>query len=149
MADLAALEVRMHRQIPLTRAMQARVVQCDAHGLVLSAPLTPNLNHKHTAFGGSLSTLATLSGWMLTEVLLEEAHIKAEVVIQHGETRFLRPVAHDFCAHCPRPAAQSLEHFFNSITRHGKGKLDLDSRIANTAGEAALHFSGRYVALRA
>lgn len=146
----------MHERIPLTRAMQASVRRCDEHGIVLHAPLVPNLNHKHTAFGGSLSTLATLAGWMMTEVLLDEAGIAADVVIQSGETRFLHPVEQDFSAWCPRPATETLAHFLAMLTRHGKGKLDLHASIAigtdagAQAGTAqdALHFSGRYVALR-
>ncbi len=152
----------MHSQIPLTRAMQASVRRCDEHGIVLHAPLVPNLNHKHTAFGGSLSTLATLAGWMMTEVLLEEAGIAADVVIQSGETRFVHPVEQDFSAWCPRPAAEALARFLDMLTRHGKGKLDLHASIAIDTGtgtdagiaagigtgQEALHFSGRYVALR-
>ncbi|RYD25022.1 MAG: hypothetical protein EOP86_27860, partial [Verrucomicrobiaceae bacterium] len=67
----------LHRQIPLSRAMGARVETYDGETLVLTAPAELNHNHLGTAFGGSLSALATLAGYGLLwlELGSRDSHI--------------------------------------------------------------------------
>ena len=55
----------LHDHIPITRSLGARVEHADGQSVRLWAPLAQNLNHRDTAFGGSLSSLAILSGWVL------------------------------------------------------------------------------------
>ena len=62
MDQLNQLRNVLHEEIPLTKAMGVEVNSYDGHCLVLSAPLDPNTNHKDTAFGGSLYSLAVLAG---------------------------------------------------------------------------------------
>ena len=64
----AALEKRILTDIPLARHIGVRVVEFDGSSLALGAPLAANSNHKGTAFGGSLFSLAVLAGWVTTEV---------------------------------------------------------------------------------
>lgn len=59
----ADLQAYLHRQIPLSAAMQVSVVSATLDSVVLSAPLAPNINHKYTAFGGSVSALGILAAW--------------------------------------------------------------------------------------
>jgi thioesterase domain-containing protein len=63
MGNTSEIERYLHEHIPLSQHMQVRVVSCDAHGVKLTAPLLPNINHRHTMFGGSASALAILAGW--------------------------------------------------------------------------------------
>ena len=51
----AALESYLHEHIPITRAMQVRVVEIGPEHARLTAPLAPNINHRETVFGGGLS----------------------------------------------------------------------------------------------
>ena len=54
MQDLVeALQKTLEHEIPLTQHLELRVMNYDEHGLVLKAPLAPNINHKRTAFAGS------------------------------------------------------------------------------------------------
>ncbi len=141
---LRLLERTLHEEIPLTRAMGVTVERCDAHGLVLRAPLAPNLNHKQTAFGGSLATLTTLAGWGLLHLLLHE-RAPVTVVIQESRAHYLLPVEHDLVAVCPLPAAAPLEKFRRTLARRGMARIELEAFIM--AGEAtAVRFSGWYVA---
>lgn len=61
----AELEADLHGNIPLTQAMQVRVLEIGPDSVRLGAPLSANINHHRTAFGGSLATLATLAAWSL------------------------------------------------------------------------------------
>ncbi len=45
----------------------------DDEPVVLRAPLAPNANHKGTAFGGSLYSLAVLTGWAWAHALSRDA----------------------------------------------------------------------------
>jgi thioesterase domain-containing protein len=142
---LAALETTLHREIPLTRAMGVTVVRFDAGGLTLAAPLAANLNHKRTAFGGSLAALATLAGWGLLQLLLRD-HAPTTVVIRDSTVRYLHPVTQDIEATCPPPAAPELERFLRMFERRGMARIELVATIP-AGGEEAVQFRGGYVAL--
>jgi thioesterase domain-containing protein len=141
---LAELERTLHAEIPLTRAMGVRVAHFDATGLTLRAPLEPNINHKCTAFGGSLATLATLAGWGLLQLLLRE-HPPVTVVIQESSVQYLRPVAEDIQATCAMPQAVELAKFLRNLARKGMARIELVVLIP-VGGETAVTFRGRYVA---
>jgi len=66
----------LHQHIPLSQHLGAAVEAYDGASLRLGAPLAPNLNHRSTAFGGSLSALAILSGWTLLHLNLRERAIE-------------------------------------------------------------------------
>ena len=55
----------LRTKIPITCAMDVRVEDYYGECLVLIAPMEANVNHLGTAFGGSLNTLAVLSGYGL------------------------------------------------------------------------------------
>lgn len=143
-AALDALEATLHRDIPLTRAMGVTVAGFDATGLTLRAPLAPNLNHKHTAFGGSLATLATLAGWGLLQLLLRE-HPPVTVVIQESTVSYLHPVTTDFEARCALPPPDALHRFRRMLDRRGVARIGLDVTIPS-GNEIAVRFHGQFVA---
>lgn len=135
----------LHRQIPLTRAMQVRVVSYNKEALVLSAPLAPNHNHLGTAFGGSLAALAMLAGYSLLWLELEER--AAHVVISKSEMRFLRPVTTELRASCQRPNESRMATFKEEFASQGKARISLEI-IIGTKEEPAVIFTGLYVARR-
>ncbi|WP_436054037.1 YiiD C-terminal domain-containing protein [Phenylobacterium sp. LjRoot225] len=45
----------------MSKAMQVEVIAAKTDATILRAPLEPNINHRETAFGGSVSALAILS----------------------------------------------------------------------------------------
>lgn len=144
-ARLQKLERLLHAEIPLSRAMQVRVLRFDRTGLALGAALAPNLNHKKTAFGGSLNSLATLACWGLIQLLRPEPATAMTVVIQESRVQFLKPVARDFEALCALPAAHKLEKFLHMLDRKGRARLELEASIPASSG-MALSFQGRFVA---
>ncbi len=68
---LRAIQDYLHEHIPLSKAMGVSVVEADAVGIVLSAPLEPNINHRDTVFGGSASSLAVLAAWSVVHFGLQ------------------------------------------------------------------------------
>ncbi len=145
MNSAAELERFLHEQIPLTRAMEVRVAECDDSHLVLAAPLAPNRNHLQTAFGGSLHALATLSGYSLLWCLLHQP--QAHIVIRESTIRYDRPVRGDLRAVCRSPAPEELARFQTDFMHKGRARLTLKV-VIEEAGEVAVRFRGVFVALR-
>lgn len=143
--QLRELEQTLHAEIPLTRAMDVRVLRADQNGLALGAALAPNLNHKKTAFGGSLNSLATLACWGLIQLLVRDSGRPITVVIQESSVQFLKPVMRDFEAICALPPEPVSKRFLHTLERKGRARLALDSAV-HVDGEIALRFRGQFVA---
>lgn len=146
--DLAReLEEVLHHEIPLSQRIGLTVERYDGTTLALRAPLAPNVNHKSTAFAGSLTAVATLAGWGLTWLLLRQRDLRGVIVIHESATRYQLPVAHDFVAVCHTPDEQAIERFVAALRRRGKARLALTVEIQDDAGRVAVVFTGSYVAL--
>jgi thioesterase domain-containing protein len=144
-AELARhLEATLHRQIPLTRAMQLRVEDFDGHELRLAAPLAPNVNQHTTAFGGSLAAATTLAGWGMVWLLLRDKYPTGRIVIQESSLSYVRPVTEDFIAVCRRPGEKAIRQLFTMLDRKGKGRIDLQCEVLQK-GRPCVSFHGRYV----
>lgn len=144
MKDSAArLQQTLHSDIPLTREMGITVAAYDGRQLRLAAPLAPNLNHKCTAFGGSLYSLAVLCGWGLLQLKLEEAGLHHHIVIQEANIEYLLPVAQDMEAECTLDE-NALQRFLTMLKKHGRARLSLEVAVRRDE-QTAVKFSGRYV----
>ncbi len=145
---MTELDDFLARHIPLTRALGVRVARCDAAGLVLAAPLAPNVNDKGTGFAGALASIVTLTGWALTrDTLLGHGEPDALVVIAHSGIDYLRPVRTDFEAVCARPAPAAVDAFVAAYRARGKARWTLEVHI-DAGGLPAVRFKGQYAAWR-
>ncbi len=145
MNRLQELEKRLHRDIMITQHMGLLVKDYNEKGLVLSAPLERNLNHKQTAFGGSLNCLVTLASWGMVYLTLKEMKQAAHIIIQDSEISYLKPITHDFEAICPQPEEALLRKFKKMIQKKRVGRISLNCFIYEE-GELAVSFRGSYVA---
>jgi len=145
--DLRALQATLDAEIPITAAIGLKVAGFEAGALTLAAPLAPNINHKDTAFAGSLNAVLTLAGWSMLWLIARREMISAKVVIQDSAIRYLRPVACDFAAECRLPVGADVERFLLTLRRKSKARMELAAEIRE-AGEVAVAFSGRYVVQR-
>jgi thioesterase domain-containing protein len=143
MIRTAALEQILHSEIPISRAMGIRVADYDGASLSLDAPLEPNLNHKSTAFGGSLYSLAVLCGWGLLHLRLADARMHKHIVIQESNIRYLHPVEHDLHAECRLDDA-AFKHFLRTLEMNGRARISLDVIITHD-NLPAVEFTGHYV----
>jgi thioesterase domain-containing protein len=142
MTGAADVERFLHEKIPLTAAMGVRVAECTDARMVLVAPLGPNHNHLGTAFGGSLHTMATLSGYSLLWWLLREP--TAHIVVRESTMLYERPVQEDIRAVCKAPAAKELARMRENLARKGKARIELEAVIEGAEGVAA-KFRGVFV----
>ncbi|MGH8398881.1 MAG: YiiD C-terminal domain-containing protein [Gammaproteobacteria bacterium] len=140
------LEAYLHQHIPLVRHMQIHVATCDTTGLTLTAPLAANINHQATAFGGSLASLATLAGWGLLWLLLEQ-ETAAHIVVNESRMQYLHPVTQTLVAHCLLPDETTCRHFIATLERRNKARIELKAEILQNKTVCA-RFTGSFVAFR-
>jgi thioesterase domain-containing protein len=144
----AELEAYLHAQIPVSRAMAMRVTRADRTGVVLCAPLAPNINHRQTFFGGSAASLATLAAWALAhERVREESGLDVHVVIQRSSMEYLEPAATEVSAECVSPPDKHWDRLLRSVRRWGKGRIRLTVQL-HAEGAIVGSFEGEFVALR-
>ena len=134
----------LHRHIPLTAAMQLRVLRSGAGSIELAAPLAPNRNHRGTAFGGSLVTLGIASGWALLQRSLSEAGIEARIVVQKSECEYLLPVEQEFVSSSSLP--EEWPQFLDTLRKRGRARITVHSTL-RSAGQDVVRHSGTFVAL--
>jgi thioesterase domain-containing protein len=143
MDALRRLQATLHTEIPISKEIGITIGAYN-RCLVLHAPLAPNINHKDTAFAGSLNAIATLAGWSLLWLLLDEVSLRGKIVIQDSTIEYLRPVAGDFAARCCLPESAELARFLAILRKKARARLQLQATISEQ-DRVAVRFTGRYV----
>ncbi len=139
------LQNRIVAEFPLARHLGVVIESVDDDGLVLYAPLAPNANHKGTAFGGSLFSVAVLAGWAWVTRYLASSDIAADAVIQESTMRYLIPVEGVLRATLTAPDPASTEKFLKMLRRAGRGRIGLTVDIHHD-DILATRFEGVFVA---
>ncbi len=134
----------LHSEIPLTKHIGLTVVDHTDLSLTLHAPLENNINHKCTAFGGSIYSVLVLSGWGLIYLLLKEHNLSGHIVIQESKTQFIKPVNSDITAKCAFLSTQQIDKFICMYKRKGIARIKLTSKIIVNDKDAVI-FNGSYV----
>lgn len=147
---LEELEHLIREKMPITEHLEFSLGTDEEGRLRASAPLQPNANHMGTAFGGSLSMLATVTGWAMMHQVVQDAvedmKRRVEVMIQESDIEYLQPVCENISVICEPPDEDAVDRFQQMLDRWGRARLELKCRI-DAAGERAVTFMGRYVAL--
>lgn len=146
MKSEAELQQLLRENIPISEKMGVRVAGLSPQSLCLSAPLQPNINHKSTAFGGSLFNLLVLAGWGLIAARLSESATGAEIVIQESHIRYLKPVQNDFVACAEIHDETVFQRFEKQLLRRNKARIEMNARVIEDQ-QTAVEFNGRYVVL--
>jgi thioesterase domain-containing protein len=135
--------------MPITKYLQFSIDRYDENGLVLSAPLAPNVNHRGTAFGGSISMMATLAGYGMTLLILEDFGIPYHIVVQKGNISFNKPVKNNFKVICSHPKKDDHDKFKKMFLQKGMGRIYQHCTIQEIENNVdAVSFNGAYVAIR-
>ncbi len=138
---------RLKREIPLTCHMGLSTPNWNGQTLQMPAALAPNVNDKGTGFGGSQVALATLCGWSITTLWLEQSGFKASVVVKESQVEYLKPVTGDFVVETELPPESVLAEALARYQARGRTRLNLEVLVRQ--GETvALRLQGQYVAFR-
>ena len=139
------LQSRLRSQIPVSSLLGVKVKVACSDQLILTAPLSGNTNHIGSAFAGSLSATAILTGWAWVCLLLSRQGIDAQVVLQDSFIRYLRSIRSDFEASTAIIANVDLDEFLKTLRRKARARLQVKVHIRDSGGPAVA-FSGRYIA---
>lgn len=146
--ELTVLEAKLWEQIPLCEAMGVKLEAASTDHVLLFAPIKPNINHKKTAFGGSLHALATIACWsLLQNKLLEECSVPFQIVIARSKVDYLAPVTEDFSAECRFNDSVEWAKFMRAFERRGKARLPMNA-IITEAGRLCVDYHGTFVAIK-
>jgi thioesterase domain-containing protein len=139
------LQHRIVSEFPLARHLGVVIEVADDAGLVICAPLAANANHKGTAFGGSLFSVAVLAGWAWVTRYLALSDIVADAVIQESTIRYLVPVEGELRATLLSPPPPQIDKFRKMLQRAGRGRITLTVDIHHEA-TLAIRFEGIFAA---
>ncbi len=143
----AELGSRLRRQIPLSQAMGLQVERCDVNtGVVFRLPLKPNINHKGTAFGGTLLATQAIACWAWLMEYLAEQNLQAEVVLQRQKGRFLRPTTAEFTVQTLSLSDAKKYSFIKALAKKKKARIHLQCEV-RCLDKVTTIFEGDYVAL--
>jgi len=143
--NLEAVRDYLYQHIPLSKAMQARVLEANSELVRLGAPLAPNINHRDTVFGGSASALAILAAWTILYVRLKEAGFNSRVVIQRNEMHYDKPIPGDFEA-VATVDEQDWQRFIKTLQRRKRARIGVAS-VVECDGEQVGRLAGDFVAI--
>lgn len=136
-----ALQQTWQQQIPISDAMGIRIYQYTGRMLETRANLARNINVHDTMFAGSIYSLATLTGWGMVQLQLQEKELDGSVVLAEGSIKYLKPLAEE-----PR-AVVNLDDMHGNmqvLRKHKNAHLNVDVTVYSNT-EAVAYFNGRYV----
>lgn len=139
----AELQERWEQQIPISDKMGIKINQYTGYQFECSAQLNPNLNPRNSMFAGSAFTLATLTGWGMTWLLMRERNLNADIVLADSKIRYRFPVEETPIA------TTSLDGISGDLDRLKNGrKARVIINVTIYSGDiAAVEFIGTYVLL--
>lgn len=145
MSNIDIIQAYIAEHIPITQALGI-TLEFATDRVMVNAPLQNNINHKMTAFGGSLHAVATIACWSLLyqHFIHELDHI--EIVISHSDVDYLLPVTSDFRAICRKPDEATWDKFSKILSKKGKARITLHAQIFQF-DKLAVDYRGTFVVL--
>jgi len=138
-----ALQEKIHRTIPLSRAMAYRIVKLGGDHIIVEAPLEPNVNIHGTGFAGSIYSLGMLSAWALGNHIIDLAGLHAALVVAEANIRYRAPIRETIRCRCVLDDDQA-QSFVSELRNKGKARMDVGVEIGSQPAavlQASLHAS--------
>lgn len=140
------IEKYLYEHIPITKALGVKTSSFSKTEVKFWAPLSENINHRSSAFGGSISSLLITTGWSYLRLLFDEYQPVPRIVIGRSSTSYLQPIKDDFTSELIIPNTETLDQFFEMYQRFGKARLTLKAQIKKGDNLLA-EFEGDFVVI--
>lgn len=139
----------LYDHIPVTEKMGFEVLDYSAESIRIKAALDININHRFSAFGGSISSLLIMAGWSYLRLLVEEFEEIPTIVIQNSSVNYYKPIVNDFIAEVEFLPEAALEKMHKQFHRFGKARLQVKTLIKDDEDKELLaDFTGSYVLVK-
>jgi thioesterase domain-containing protein len=130
------LQAYIYEHIPIVGKNGFTIRDADAPYVTVSGSLAEHINHRNSAFGGSLSTALILAAWAtVRNILRANGYPEGVIVIQSQEVKFDLPVTADFTARVSPVSPDRLRRFVGMLAKFGKARLTLTAAIAQTGDD--------------
>jgi thioesterase domain-containing protein len=146
MITIGSLQKYLHERIPISKAMGVEVLEATLNGVKLAAPLSPNINHRETVFGGSASAVAILSAWSLLYLRLKNENINCRIVIQRNTITYEHPITDMFSASSVVCDPSVWLKFIITLKRKNRARVKINS-ILHCNDRKVGEFGGDFVAI--
>lgn len=140
------IEEYLYKHIPITKALGVKALAFSKEEVRFWAPIDKNINHRSTAFGGSISSLLITTGWSYLRLLFDEVNPVPMIVIGRSSTDYLKPVTEDFISELIIPEKEKLDNFLEMFDRFGKARITLEVQIKKE-GQILAEFDGDFVVM--
>lgn len=141
------IEQYLYKHVPITKSLGVKAVAFSQDEVKFKAPLSNNINHRSTAFGGSISSLLITTGWSYLRMLFDDEETVPRIVIGRSSTNYVRPVNDDFTSELIIPEIKTVENFMRMYMRFGKARITLKSEVRKE-GNVMADFEGDFVVMR-
>ncbi|RUO29204.1 GNAT family N-acetyltransferase [Aliidiomarina sedimenti] len=137
------LQQTWQQRIPISDAMGIRIFQYTGREFECRALLARNINVHDTMFAGSIYSLATLTGWGMVQLQLQEKALQGGVVLAEGSIKYLKPLGEE-----PRAVVELDDmHGDMQLLKQGKNAhINVDVTVYDNDTPVA-YFNGRYVVM--
>lgn len=130
----AEVDSILRDKIKLYEHLGITIIEISSHKAHFHVSLEKNLNHKGTAFGGSLYATGVMAAYALVLAGLKHYQIATDnIVISRGEISYLRPVDTDFNVIASFPDEGDEQSFYNEIKTKKRAKKTVQVQILAAA----------------
>lgn len=140
------LTAHLHESIPLTAVMGIRALEVSWGAAVLAAPCENNRNHHGTFFGGSLTSLALLTGYAALRCRLQILDRRRQIVIRRSTYSYERPARGEARARAEIDPG-GWRDLLDSLDRRGSGKITLEATVSDSSDRRLGFLTGRFALL--
>ncbi len=138
------LQRAWYTHIPLSEKMGVRISQYTGQKFITTMAEAGNQNLHQTIFAGSQFSLATLTGWGLIWLLLQERQLGGDIVLVDGNIRYRKPVS-------GRPTAiadlSGLSGELDRLARGNRARVILEVNVLGEDNSVGAIFTGVYMVL--
>ncbi len=142
-SNLETYERYIRDAIPLSEAMDFKILELSDRHIQVRAPLEANINVHGTGFAGSIYAAGALSAWALAYYILQKAELDAKLVLSKANIRYRRPVTKDIECRA-RITDEQAEGFLSRLREENTSHLHVDIDVGDEPAaiiEALMHAS--------
>lgn len=129
------LQRLVHTQFPISKQMGFYIDYLLPNKVCGGAPLEKNVNIHQTAFGGSLYSIGTLTGWVMVKHFLEMNNLGGDIFIKKAHIHYHAPIDCNFTFTSSLPNEQQVQEFANRLKTHKKASIEINSYSADAGGK--------------
>ena len=133
--------------IPITKAMGMTINALSMEAVRVGMPIAENINHRGSAFGGSIDSLFLTTGWAFIRFLIDHYEPTPIIVGSRGETKFIKPILEDFEASLIIPPKEEIDKFLATFDRFGRARITTQA-VIEKEDELYAQFEGDYVVVK-